>query len=95
MKGKSLRALAFTVVEVEDVLDSLAEAKTLRDLTGRQRQQVQEAINALNLARGSAIGGKVLVPVETLVLVLRCVSVSQQWLRLMLAEMVADPNDFV
>ena len=93
MKGKSQRALALTVVEVDEVLESLVEAKRLRDLTGRQRQQVQEAIDALNRARDSAIGGKVLVPIEALLMALRCVSVTQQWLCWILAETVAKENE--
>lgn len=94
MRAKLSRAITLMVVEVEEIFASLEGAKTLRDLTGQQRQQLQEAIDALKQARNSAIGGKVLVPVETLLIVLRCVSVTQQWLSLMLAETVADLNDY-
>jgi hypothetical protein len=92
-KANSVRAFVLTVVEIEDVLASLRDAKGLRDLTGQQRQQLEEAINALVLARDSELNGETQVPAEALPVVLRCVAVTQQWLRLLLAEFgVADDN---
>jgi len=93
-KAKSPRKLILTVVEVEDVLASLSDAQALRDLTGQQRQQLAEAANLMKAARQSAVGENVVVPIESYLAVLRCVSMTQRWLREMLTEMsVADENE--
>ena len=94
MKANSVRALVLTVVEIEDMLTSLEDAKGLRNLTGQQRQHIEEAIGALKDARASEVLGRAFVPVDTLVAVLRCVAVTQQWLQLLLAEFgVAQQDD--
>lgn len=94
-KAQSVRALVLTVVEIEDMLASLQDAKGLRDLTGQQRQQLEEAICALKDARESEVLGRAFVPVNTMVAVLRCVAVTQQWLQLLLAEFgVAHQDDY-
>ena len=90
MGRKSLRVVTLTVVEVNEMLASLEEAQCLKHLTGCQRQQLEDATGALRRARSLATGGKVPVPVESMLAVLRCVSVTQQWLQLMLAEWVAE-----
>jgi hypothetical protein len=86
VRATSVRALVLTVVEVEEMLASLRDSTALLNLTGQQRQQLEEAISALARARDSEFKGEICVPVETLQVVLRCVSVTQQWLQLILAE---------
>jgi len=86
MKAKRTRALRLTVAEVDDILASLDDARTLRDLNGQQRQQLQDAYEEMQSARRAAIGGTAEVSVETLVQILRCATMTQQWLRDMFAD---------
>jgi putative exporter of polyketide antibiotics len=94
MKATSVRALVLTVVEIEEMIASLRDSMTVLNLNGQQRQQLEEAISALRRARSSEFLGEIHVPIETLQVVLRCVSVTQQWLQLILAEFgVAQRDD--
>jgi len=68
------------------MLASLVDARGIKDLNGQQRQQLEEAHQSLSHVRRTAIGQFVEVPVETLVQVLKCVSMTQQWLRDMFNE---------
>lgn len=91
---KRFRALALTVAEVDDILESLIAAREVKDLSGRQRQKLEEAHGSIQVARRAANGGVVLVPAETLVEVLRCATMTQQWLSRTVREMFAeDEND--
>ena len=92
MSWKSSRAIVLTVAEVNEVLDSLEAAKTLRDLSGNQRQQLQKAMTDLRFCLNSVKAGKVLVRVETLVALLKCISVTQIWLGQMLNDSIVDRN---
>lgn len=88
MKAKP-RVLLLTVAEVEDMLASLEAARTLRDLTGQQRQQLQEAYDLLECSRTSATGGKVPLSIDSIVAVLRCAAMTQGWLSSILSDMSA------
>ncbi len=81
MKARRVRALSLTVAEVDDMLASLVDARAVASLNGQQRQQLEDAHLELSRARRNAIGGFVEVPVEILLQVLRCASMTQQWLR--------------
>ena len=85
-KTGHVRALPLAVAEVDDMLASLLDARGIKDLNGQQRQQLEEAHQSLSHVRRAAVAQFVEVPVETLVKVLRCVSMTQQWLRDMFDE---------
>jgi hypothetical protein len=86
MKAKRTRALELKVAEVDEILASLADARTLKDLNGRQRQQLQEAYEDVDLVRRTAIGETAEVPVDVLLQILRCASMTQRWLREMFVD---------
>jgi hypothetical protein len=85
-KAGHVRALPLAVAEVDDMLASLVDARGIKDLNSQQRQQLEEAHQSLSHVRRAAIGQFVDVPVETMVEILRCVSMTQQWLRDMFNE---------
>ena len=85
-KIEHVRVLPLAVAEVDDMLASVIDARGIKDLNGQQRQQLEEAHRLLSQARRTAVGQFIEVPVETLVQVLRCVSMTQQWLRDMFSE---------
>ena len=92
--SKQLRAVTLTVAEIEDMLESLRAARMLRNLSGRQRQQLEDAYGSLDLARRAAHGGSIPVSVEVLTEVLRCASMTQLWLGQVLRELFAvDENE--
>jgi len=86
MKTRRVRALSLTVAEADDMLVSLVDARAVKSLNGQQRQQLEDAHLELSRIRRNAIGGTVAVPVEVLLQVLRCASMTQQWLRDMFDE---------
>ena len=91
---KQLRAVALTVAEVDDMLDSLSGARVLKDLSGRQRQQLEDVQGGLEKARRAADGGVVNVPIELLVEVLRSATMTQRWLAECMRELfVEDENE--
>ena len=89
MKSKKtvrLGAIGLPVGEVDDMLNALESAKSVRNLDGRQRQHLEDACKRLARARERPVGRLVEVPVETAVLVMRCVAMTQQWYQEMFAE---------
>lgn len=91
--SKQLRALVLTVAEVEDMQESLIAARALKDLSGRQRQQLEDVQGRLELAMTAAHGGVVNVPVELLVEILRSAIMTQQWLGHMMRELLTDDEN--
>lgn len=91
--SKQLRALALTVAEADDMLESLYAARMSKDLSGRQRQKLEDAHGSLELARRAAHGGVVIVPVETMVEILRCATMTQRWLGEALRDLFADDEN--
>ena len=85
-KTVHLRAVRLTVVEVDEILDALENAKIKSHLDGRQRQQLEDAREQLASARERPVGKFVEIPVEAAVLVIRCIAVTQQWYEAMFAE---------
>ena len=95
MKAKEPRALVLTVAEVKEMVASLEGARTLRSLTGRQRQQLQEAHNYMIAALNHAQGGMVRLPIDVMLKLLRCATMTQTWLSEMLTELdVGRKNEF-
>ncbi len=78
-----VRALSLAVAEVDDMLASLVDARRVKHLNSQQRQQLEKGYQSLSLVRRAATGQYVDIPVETLVEVLRCVSMTQRWLQSM------------
>jgi hypothetical protein len=74
------RAIWLTVVEMDQLLDALQNAKVLKHLNGRQRQNLEDAIERLVEARESATDGNVLLDDDAVAIVLRCVIYTQRWL---------------
>jgi hypothetical protein len=91
--SKQLRAITLTVAEVEDMLESLRAARMLRNLSGRQRQQLEDAYGSLDLARRAANGGAIPVSVEVLTEILRAAAMTQLWLGQALLELFADDEN--
>ncbi|MBX3412372.1 MAG: hypothetical protein KF708_06600 [Pirellulales bacterium] len=78
--SKQLRAIALKVAEVDDMLESLNATRVLKDLSGRQRQQLEDVHGSLEMARRAAHGGVVYLPIEVVVEILRCAAMTQRWL---------------
>ena len=93
MKPRRVRALSLIVAEADDMLASLVDARAVKSLNGHQRQQLEDAYLELSRVRRNAIGGSVEVPVEILLQVLRCASMTQHWLRDMFDEYVSVDTD--
>jgi hypothetical protein len=85
-KTVRLRAVRLTVVEVVEMLDALQNAKALTHLDGRQRQHLDDAIVILTRTKDRSTGKYVEIPVEVTAMVMRCISMTQQWFESMLAE---------
>ncbi len=92
-KASRLRVLSLTVAEVDDMLASIKDARAIKDLSGGQRQLLEDASQELSSARRAALRGTIFVRVESMVKVLRCVSMTQRWLRDMFAEFVEKRDD--
>lgn len=87
MKAKDFRTVLFTVAEVNDMIASLDAAKSVRNLSGNQRGQLQEAHDDLVHAVERADDGKVLLHVSNVLSLLQCATMTQSWLSDMLAEL--------
>lgn len=87
MKAKIPRAVLLNVAEVKDIVESLEAAKAVHNLTGRQRQRLQDAQDELVLLLNQSRGRSVTLPTTTVVEVLRCASMTQTWLAEMLVEL--------
>jgi hypothetical protein len=74
------RAVWLTVDEVNQLVDALRNAKALKHLNGRQRKNLEDAIERLTEAYEHAPAGSVQLAGDVAVLVLRCVIWTQQWL---------------
>jgi hypothetical protein len=92
MKAKVPRVL-LAVAEVESMIASLDDAKTVRDLSGRQRQQLQEAHDELVNALNRAHKGETSLPIPVVVNILRCATITQQWVSDMLTELSVEHTD--
>jgi hypothetical protein len=79
-------AIRLKVEETDQVLDALKNAKILKRLSGRQRQQLEDAIAVLTMTRTRAAQGWVEVPTHVAARVLRSVALTQQWLGEMFEE---------
>ncbi len=73
-------AVWLQVEETDDVIEALQNAKVLKRLNGRQRQQLEDAIASLTDARARAVENWVEVPIATAARVLKCVALTQMWL---------------
>jgi len=73
-------AVRLRVEEMDQILEALKNAKVLKRLNGRQRQQVEDAIASLSEARTRAAQRWAEVPIEVAARVLRCVALTQEWL---------------
>jgi hypothetical protein len=78
-KVKRLRAIKLAVAEVDAILESLVDARVVAQLNSQQRRQLAAAHAGLSAARQKASAGKVAVPENTLVLILRCYAMAQSW----------------
>ena len=87
MQAKAPRTVPFTVAQVNDMIESLDAAKSVRHLSGDQRRQLQEALDDLVHALDRADDGKVPLHVSTILSVVQCVTMTQTWLSDMLAEL--------
>jgi hypothetical protein len=74
------RVLGLTVVEVDQLIDALQNAKVLKHLNGRQRHNLEDAIERLAEARTNATDGIVLLTELDVVVTLRSVIYTQRWL---------------
>lgn len=74
------RVTRLTVVEVDQLIDALKNAKVLKNLNGQQRQNLEDAIERLAEARSNATDGIVSLTDRDVVLTLRCVTFTQRWL---------------
>ena len=83
------RALRLTVAEVEEMIASLQAARTIQDLSGLQRQQLQKAHDRLVAALNTARRGEVQMSIPVVVSVLRCATMTQTWLSDMLTQLYA------
>ena len=93
MKAKVPRDVLLAVAEVESMIASLEDAKTGRNLSGRQRQQLQEAHDQLVGSADCARRGEVWLPIPVVVNVLRCATTTQQWVSDMLTELSVEHTD--
>lgn len=86
--GKTVRsrAVRLKVVEVAKMVESLQNAETMTHLDGWQRQLLDDAIVRLMRAKDRPVGEEVEVSVETAVMVMRCIAMTQQWFESMLQE---------
>jgi hypothetical protein len=87
MKARLPRAVLLAVAEVKDMIESLEAAKSVRNLSGRQRQRLQDAHDELIRKSSQPKGGSVELPTSTIVEVLRCASMTQTWLSELLTEL--------
>lgn len=87
MKAKVPGAVLLAVAEVKDMIESLKAARSVRNLSGRQRQKLQDAHDELVHQLNQSHGGSVKLPTSTIVEVLRCASMTQSWLSEMLTEL--------
>lgn len=85
-KTVRLRAIWLTVGEIAEMLEALQNAKALKDLDGRQRQRLDDAVGYLQTATDRPIDERVEIPIEVGVTVLQCIAVSQQWMNAALAD---------
>lgn len=76
------------VGEVAKILEALKNAKSTKHLDGRQRQHLDDACVQLSRAMERPVDGNVEFPVETAVLVMQCIAMTQDWLTAALAEIV-------
>jgi hypothetical protein len=93
MKAKVPRDVLLAVAEVESMIASLDDAKTGRNLSGRQRQQLQEAHDELVEALNRARKGEIWLPIPVVVNILRCATMTQQWVSDMLTELSVEHTD--
>lgn len=84
MKAKDPRVVMLTVAEVEDMIASICGAKTARNLSRRQRQQIQDVHDDLVHARDHADDGAIPLPVPLILRALGCATMTQTWLSEML-----------
>jgi hypothetical protein len=89
MNAKVPREVIIKVAEVEDMIESLKAARSVRHLTGDQRRQLQETHDELVQFLGYADNGIVALPVSMIVHILRCASMTQSWVSEMLIELSA------
>jgi len=85
--------MRLTVVEVDNMIEALENAKVKRHLYGRQRQHLEDARKNLAKARERPVGKFVDVPIETAVMVMRCIAVTQDWYEAMFAEFGVEKLD--
>jgi hypothetical protein len=74
------RVIGLTVVEVDELIDALKNAKVLKHLNGQQRQNLDDAIERLSEANHSATDGVVFLDERDVVVTLKCVTYTQRWL---------------
>jgi predicted glycosyl hydrolase (DUF1957 family) len=74
------RVIGLTVAVVDQLIDALQNAKVLKHLNGRQRQDLEDAIERLAEARKNATDGIVLLIERDIELTLKCVTHTQRWL---------------
>ena len=92
-KSVRLRAIRLTVVEVEEMLEALRSAKAPKNLNGRQRQNLDEAIGQLTKAMDRSVDDEAEISADTAAVVVRCIAMSQQWFQSMLAEFSGSDQD--
>jgi hypothetical protein len=87
------RALRLTVAEVEEIIASLETAKTISNLSGLQRRQLQDAHDDLVDALSSADRGETHLPIPMMRRILKCTLMTQTWLSEMLTQLYAGSNN--
>lgn len=93
MKAKDPRAVLLTVAEVEDMIVSLSGAKTSSNLSGRQRQQIQDVHDDLVHASNHARDGMISLPEQLFMQFLGCATMTQKWLSDMLCDLFGRNTD--
>ena len=72
-------AIELAAAEVDEILACLRAARILKDLSGKRRRQVAEALAELTALRRAAHGAAVEVPVDLAAKLLRSMAQSQEW----------------
>jgi hypothetical protein len=92
--AKVPREVILKVAEVEDIIESLKAARSVRDLTGDQRRQLQETHDELVQFLDHTDNGMISLPVSMVVYIMRCAIMTQFWISEMLTELsVVTTND--
>jgi len=85
-KAVGLRAVRLAVVEVDEILEALENARIMSRLDGPHRQQLENAREQLARARERPVGKEVTISESTAVLLMQCIAVTQRWYQAMFDE---------